>query len=348
MSVAAAEELELRVLIEEASARVAHHNEEELQRMQRRKRELQSQLNALLDPVQGLPLEISSEIFMQCTFPPKPPRCATKILRSPIQHASIAVAEAPMILLNICHAWTEIALATPGLWTNIEVNLPRHEEFDRLFEIWLARAGHRSMNISLHGCFKDHPLHSGIGRPTCDLDLFEFLLLPSLMILEIFRVRDPEKVVDLLKRSSPPLCYLSIALGLWRWLDRCFPLVPMLQHLVVRQTWEEDVLTILASHSPEQYLPNFRTLRIFNFLLPVDTLVAVLEYRRSHHTPLEFPALFVSEFSGRDEPDFAREYIVDPLRRFESETMKIHVGATSCVNYMTTTDSDEISRSDEH
>ncbi|KAJ7366809.1 hypothetical protein DFH08DRAFT_663894, partial [Mycena albidolilacea] len=67
------------------------------------------QLNAIRDPVERLPFDISSEIFLQClpsskysestVFPPKP---------RPLT--------APMLLLNICNAWTGVALSTPALW----------------------------------------------------------------------------------------------------------------------------------------------------------------------------------------------------------------------------------------
>ncbi|KAJ7640326.1 hypothetical protein DFH06DRAFT_955554, partial [Mycena polygramma] len=56
------------------------------------------QLNAVLDPVERLPVEISSEIFLQ-SLPSFPSAGAEPVLR-----------------LDICHAWTEIAVSTPSLW----------------------------------------------------------------------------------------------------------------------------------------------------------------------------------------------------------------------------------------
>ncbi|KAJ7453639.1 hypothetical protein B0H11DRAFT_1740939, partial [Mycena galericulata] len=58
------------------------------------------QLNSVRDPVARLPLEISSEIFIQCLRPFPVPRA---------RHA-------PMLFLNVCNAWTDIALSTPALW----------------------------------------------------------------------------------------------------------------------------------------------------------------------------------------------------------------------------------------
>ncbi|KAJ7902854.1 hypothetical protein B0H14DRAFT_2329532, partial [Mycena olivaceomarginata] len=64
-------------------------------------RQLNAVLNAVLDPVARLPLEISSEIFLQSLDAPFPQRGAL---------------HTPMLLLSICSAWTDIALATPALW----------------------------------------------------------------------------------------------------------------------------------------------------------------------------------------------------------------------------------------
>ncbi|KAJ6510728.1 hypothetical protein C8R45DRAFT_892247 [Mycena sanguinolenta] len=66
----------------------------------------QRQLNAILDPVERLPLEISSEIFLE-TFPTPEARYV-----------------APMLLLRICSAWTTIALSTPALWASIYIVFP--------------------------------------------------------------------------------------------------------------------------------------------------------------------------------------------------------------------------------
>ncbi|KAJ7757804.1 hypothetical protein DFH07DRAFT_459627 [Mycena maculata] len=97
----------------------------------------QRQLNAILDPMARLPLEISSEIFVQC-LPPVPEPGITLI---------------PMLLLNVCNSWSHIALSTPALWASIHVQFPRPEGFDNGLENWLQRAGSHPLSISLHGSF---------------------------------------------------------------------------------------------------------------------------------------------------------------------------------------------------
>ncbi|KAJ7896395.1 hypothetical protein B0H14DRAFT_2430988, partial [Mycena olivaceomarginata] len=67
----------------------------------------QRQLNAVFDPMARLPLEISSEIFLECLASSG---CGTG------SRPELGALRLPMLLLNICHAWTDIALATPSLW----------------------------------------------------------------------------------------------------------------------------------------------------------------------------------------------------------------------------------------
>ncbi|KAJ7453624.1 hypothetical protein B0H11DRAFT_1665734, partial [Mycena galericulata] len=95
--------------VEELQARIAKISADiELQKavlknLERSKILFQRQLNSVRDPVARLPLEISSEIFIQC-LPPLPVPGAHR---------------APMLLLNVCNAWTGIALSTPALWASI-------------------------------------------------------------------------------------------------------------------------------------------------------------------------------------------------------------------------------------
>ncbi|KAJ7680110.1 hypothetical protein B0H17DRAFT_840956, partial [Mycena rosella] len=70
-----------------------------------RKSASQRQLNAIRDPVARLPLEISSKIFVHC------------LPSDPLPDARIP----PLLFLNICNRWTEIALATTELWAYIDV-----------------------------------------------------------------------------------------------------------------------------------------------------------------------------------------------------------------------------------
>ncbi|KAF7366766.1 F-box domain-containing protein [Mycena sanguinolenta] len=93
----------------------------------------QRELNALRDPIALLPVEISSKIFLQC-LPPLP---------YPTRH------EAPMLLMNVCHLWSNIALSTPMLWASL--HLKRRRSSDEVLQSWLPRARDCSLSLSVHG-----------------------------------------------------------------------------------------------------------------------------------------------------------------------------------------------------
>ncbi|KAJ7482151.1 hypothetical protein B0H11DRAFT_2193269 [Mycena galericulata] len=109
-----------------------------LKDLEQNKSLVQRQLNAARDPVARLPLEISSEIFIQClpSFP------------EPGAH------HLPMVLLNVCNAWTDIALTAPALWEAIRVVYPRAKGFPQLLTIWLQRACNRPLSVYLTNAFQ--------------------------------------------------------------------------------------------------------------------------------------------------------------------------------------------------
>ncbi|KAJ7902846.1 hypothetical protein B0H14DRAFT_3851768 [Mycena olivaceomarginata] len=116
----------------------------------------QRQLNAVLDPVARLPLEISSEIFVQ-SLAPSPEPGALHI---------------PMLLLSICSAWTDIALATPALWVAIDITFPCAPGLKELLPIWFERAHNCPLSVSLSGPF-DQDVLSVIWKHGQHLQHFE-------------------------------------------------------------------------------------------------------------------------------------------------------------------------------
>ncbi|KAJ7896401.1 hypothetical protein B0H14DRAFT_501188 [Mycena olivaceomarginata] len=109
---------------------------------------VQRQINSALDPVARLPLEISSEIFRQSLAP----------------FPDVGPLHAPMLLLNICNAWTDIALSTPSLWAAIHIIFPSGisstQGLKTLVRIWLQRARNRPLSISLSGTDLDYDVVS--------------------------------------------------------------------------------------------------------------------------------------------------------------------------------------------
>ncbi|KAJ7788284.1 hypothetical protein B0H14DRAFT_2949431, partial [Mycena olivaceomarginata] len=108
-----------------------------LRDLEKSRSHLRRQLNATLDPIARLPLELSSDIFQRCL----------PMSSYPDPHY------APMLFLNVCHSWTEIALSTPSLWTAIDIECPREkgDDFSTLLELWFARARTNPLSITVHG-----------------------------------------------------------------------------------------------------------------------------------------------------------------------------------------------------
>ncbi|KAJ7453688.1 hypothetical protein B0H11DRAFT_1820376, partial [Mycena galericulata] len=100
------EELQVQALIEDISANI-ERQEEVLRQLRHSKCAAHRRLNAIRDPVARLPLEISSSILVNCLENDRFPKPGAR--------------HAPMLLLNVCGAWTNIALSTPKLWTRIHL-----------------------------------------------------------------------------------------------------------------------------------------------------------------------------------------------------------------------------------
>ncbi|KAJ7257087.1 hypothetical protein C8J57DRAFT_555592 [Mycena rebaudengoi] len=102
---------------------------------------LQFRLDEYRYPVLTLPVEITSEIFLN--FLPIYP------LRPPLSGSS-----SPAVLGQICSKWRHVALSTPQLWRAIEIGL--RLDFDRfvntklsILETWLARSKNCPLSLSL-------------------------------------------------------------------------------------------------------------------------------------------------------------------------------------------------------
>ncbi|KAJ7682413.1 hypothetical protein DFH06DRAFT_1289887 [Mycena polygramma] len=127
---------------ERASRRLSEIDlqKELLKKLERDKSLFQCKLNAALDPIARLPLEISSEIFLQ-TLPSTP--------ETPTPH------NVPMLLLNVCNVWNHIAMSTPALWAAICVVCPCAKSSEEALRAWLERAGNLPVSVLLRGYLHD-------------------------------------------------------------------------------------------------------------------------------------------------------------------------------------------------
>ncbi|KAJ7174064.1 hypothetical protein C8R43DRAFT_943685 [Mycena crocata] len=159
---------------------------EVLRDLEKKKSNLQIQLNLTVDPMARMPLEISSDIFLRCL---------------PQDHPIPFENYAPLVFLNVCHSWTDIALATPALWDTMDVIAPRRVGFPQLMKLWFSRARNRPLSICLSGTL-DTAIRSVVHRNTSRLLALE-LFFPS--------GRDLKKMTT--SFSSESLTTLTISQG---------------------------------------------------------------------------------------------------------------------------------------
>ncbi|KAJ7905067.1 hypothetical protein B0H13DRAFT_1620261 [Mycena leptocephala] len=98
---------------------------------------MQAELDAIVYPVLTLPPEVVSEIFIHCL-------CDTR--------ARPNIAEAPLLLCNICRTWRDVAIVTPALWSSLQLAFKFSlfgSNFIDLVDLWLSRTGSHPLSLSL-------------------------------------------------------------------------------------------------------------------------------------------------------------------------------------------------------
>ncbi|KAK7022461.1 hypothetical protein R3P38DRAFT_1118871 [Favolaschia claudopus] len=102
-----------------------------------RRSRAQRNLNAVLDPMARLPVELQSKIFVYCLRFDKDERASRPYPKL-----------APMLVSNVCQLWRDIAISTPGLWAPLRMEgSPRGDNSFQLYRVWLERS--RPLPISL-------------------------------------------------------------------------------------------------------------------------------------------------------------------------------------------------------
>ncbi|KAJ7302117.1 hypothetical protein DFH08DRAFT_978221 [Mycena albidolilacea] len=128
----------------------------------------QHQLNTMLDPMACLPLRISSKIFLKCLASSG---CGTGSRPEP---GALCL---PMLLLNICHAWTDIVLATPSLWAAIHIIFrgifPCACGLKELVPIWLDCTQNHQLSILISGANLNTNVLSSVWRHAQQLEHLE-------------------------------------------------------------------------------------------------------------------------------------------------------------------------------
>ncbi|KAJ6471550.1 hypothetical protein C8R45DRAFT_936980 [Mycena sanguinolenta] len=126
--------------------------------------------------------EILDEIFFQC-LPACEPVLASYFDSTLFVRPSSATA--PLLLCQICSYWRDLAIQNPRLWCSLSTELIRSPE---LVDLWLRRAGGRSLSIRIDRLISRLPEYAPIHPPVVlpDLDygstvpLHLSLLVPNL------------------------------------------------------------------------------------------------------------------------------------------------------------------------
>ncbi|KAJ7020303.1 hypothetical protein C8F04DRAFT_1403734 [Mycena alexandri] len=123
----------------------------QLKVLKARDRDLKAALASVVYPVLTLPPEITSHIFLDC-LP----------FHGRVQPSSI---KAPLVLAQVCQYWRDIALATPQLWSSIDMkleigqpNIPDKGTI-ALLRTWLSRAKRSPISLTLR-----LPYHQPISK----------------------------------------------------------------------------------------------------------------------------------------------------------------------------------------
>ncbi|KAJ7858990.1 hypothetical protein B0H13DRAFT_2672428 [Mycena leptocephala] len=179
---------ELRRRIDELSSAV-NAQTQVLRDLETSKSQAQSELNAILDPMARLPLEISSDIFKLCV--------GSGACR-PHYNSS------PVLFLRICRLWGNIALSTPSLWADIyfDRHFPDGQRFARLCDIYINRARALPLSFEFDGSLelRGQRLMGQYAHRLRDLKLF---------------ILGPEDLRQILPVSFPSLKTLTVSADNW-------------------------------------------------------------------------------------------------------------------------------------
>ncbi|KAJ7157210.1 hypothetical protein C8R46DRAFT_909567, partial [Mycena filopes] len=118
-----------------------------LKSLERLRQPLQKELNHRGNPVLSLPPEITSEIFLHCVPAPSP----LDSLGKPNPTKNVA----PLLLLQVCRTWRQIALSTPHLWAALHLDLGllivkmSDAAVEKVIMDWFGRAGTSPLAFSV-------------------------------------------------------------------------------------------------------------------------------------------------------------------------------------------------------
>ncbi|KAJ7633181.1 hypothetical protein FB45DRAFT_523350 [Roridomyces roridus] len=182
-------------------------------------------------PVLTLPAEITSEIFGH--FLPSYP-----------ERSSLIGPQSPSFLLQICRRWRDVALATPALWSTMELllyNSSHHAQQRDLLRVWLQRSGNCALSVLF-----DYYKESAGDEPLIQ-ECIEALLDHARRWQDIDLTFAFEELCKI--TGSMPL-FRSVTIGMESGGERpetpvvLFADAPALKHVVLHASFEPFILTL--------------------------------------------------------------------------------------------------------
>ncbi|KAJ7077065.1 hypothetical protein C8R43DRAFT_1118505 [Mycena crocata] len=119
--------------LESADAAIREH-ERQFSDLHKTRSEWARALNRVRDPLARLPVEMCIKIFNSCR--------EDRHWRRPLSKVG------PMILLSVCHAWSDLARSTPRLWREIYLNQAWRGKAE-IAEAWFSRASTSLVSLVL-------------------------------------------------------------------------------------------------------------------------------------------------------------------------------------------------------
>ncbi|KAJ7490268.1 hypothetical protein B0H11DRAFT_1018071 [Mycena galericulata] len=160
---------DLRARLVRVQAQIGEQ-EKRLEELKETRRSIQCHLDVIVYPVLTLPNEITSQIFLQCLPSQPDSNDHTRTLNPKIRGPDSS--RAPLLLLHVCRAWRSIAISTPRLWVDLQLNLidlplDMYKETSNLMafiQTWVDRAGACPLSLVFYNSSVDGEFPSSTLR----------------------------------------------------------------------------------------------------------------------------------------------------------------------------------------
>ncbi|KAF8972137.1 hypothetical protein BDZ97DRAFT_2070738 [Flammula alnicola] len=234
-------------------------------------------LHSLLSPIQRLPPEILTEVFIHCL-----PRA---------QFVEPNGTDAPLLLMQVCTGWWRICVSSPQLWSSLDIfpKNPKPAECDEdvlisnralLLNVWIPRSGDLPLSLSMGDNLSTAAIRFALGNCAPRLQHLKFValtktcasLLPdkTYPLLDSFELYTPKGLTDALIND----------------LSRAMMRAPILRQFI----WESDLHRFRPSHV-ELHWSNLTYLRL-NATITLEQCLTILSMA-TKATHLDFQDILV-------------------------------------------------------